>query len=276
MKENNIYYRYRSDANRSLPVDPIASIPATRSFTLIELLVVIAIIAMLISILLPTFSQARTQAKLTVCQARQHQMLLGVLTYAHENDGRLPPTAVTAGANWSRPNFLNYHPNRYPTNAVGRFLKDYLPVDMFICPLAPTQPPNMAADYEAGTKRFVQGSYWLFWSYDAFKTRATAGYFDAKERVTGPGDDLLTCDWLYYNSAPVEWWAAHPIRGAQESAFNFFDVRGNFWEWDGGPTDVPTGMVINAGYVDGHVIRHQVDGTFRYGILPGVVIFPGP
>lgn len=61
-----------------------------RGFTLIELLVVIAIIAILASILFPVFAKAREKAYETTCINNQRQLVLGVLTYAQDNDQTLP------------------------------------------------------------------------------------------------------------------------------------------------------------------------------------------
>ncbi len=60
------------------------------AFTLIELLVVVAIIALLISILLPSLSRAREQAKAVKCRANLHQMGLCLTMYLDEHRGCFP------------------------------------------------------------------------------------------------------------------------------------------------------------------------------------------
>lgn len=60
-------------------------------FTLIELLVVVSIIALLISILTPSLSRARQQAKGTVCLTRLSEFMKGVTAYAGDNHFALPP-----------------------------------------------------------------------------------------------------------------------------------------------------------------------------------------
>ncbi len=59
-------------------------------FTLIELLVVVAIIALLISILLPSLSKARAQARSTLCASRISQLTKAMLLYA-EDYNETPP-----------------------------------------------------------------------------------------------------------------------------------------------------------------------------------------
>lgn len=61
------------------------------AFTLIELLVVISIISMLISILLPSLSRARDQAKSVHCLAKLKEIGNALATYENMSRGSLPP-----------------------------------------------------------------------------------------------------------------------------------------------------------------------------------------
>jgi prepilin-type N-terminal cleavage/methylation domain-containing protein/prepilin-type processing-associated H-X9-DG protein len=62
-----------------------------RGFTLIELLVVISIISLLISILLPSLSRAREQAKSVHCLARLKEFGNALAAYDNLTGGALPP-----------------------------------------------------------------------------------------------------------------------------------------------------------------------------------------
>ncbi len=57
------------------------SVRSRRGFTLIELLVVVAIIALLISILLPSLSEAKEQAKVARCLSNYRQLMVATTTY---------------------------------------------------------------------------------------------------------------------------------------------------------------------------------------------------
>ncbi|RME37968.1 MAG: prepilin-type N-terminal cleavage/methylation domain-containing protein [Planctomycetota bacterium] len=85
----------RAEARRSERTAAIRVLPATTirrdGFTLIELLVVISIISLLISILLPSLSRARDQAKAVHCLARLKEIGTALATYENISGGLMPP-----------------------------------------------------------------------------------------------------------------------------------------------------------------------------------------
>jgi prepilin-type N-terminal cleavage/methylation domain-containing protein len=61
-----------------------------RGFTLVELLVVIGIIAVLVGVLLPALTKARSAANRAQCLSNQRQLATAFNVYAYNNKGRFP------------------------------------------------------------------------------------------------------------------------------------------------------------------------------------------
>ncbi len=104
--------------------------PHAPAFTLIELLVVVAIIALLISILIPSLSQAREGARSAVCKANLRSIKQAFDMYAQENRGLWPPVMDEYNANrWPVPFFKSgiiteelarFNPDGTQLNSTGR------------------------------------------------------------------------------------------------------------------------------------------------------------
>ncbi|MFP4052993.1 MAG: type II secretion system protein [Phycisphaerae bacterium] len=64
-------------------------------FTLVEVLIVVAIAALLVSMLVPSLSEARRQARLIQCASQMHSIHTALWAYAANNNRRLPPFAFS-------------------------------------------------------------------------------------------------------------------------------------------------------------------------------------
>jgi prepilin-type N-terminal cleavage/methylation domain-containing protein len=82
------------------------------AFTLVELLVVIGIIALLISILLPALTKARSAAVRTQCLSNQRQLMVYLNIYANRYRGSVP-SPVGYGGNYYGSHKL-YNPELLP------------------------------------------------------------------------------------------------------------------------------------------------------------------
>ncbi|MBN1347763.1 MAG: type II secretion system protein [Phycisphaerae bacterium] len=160
---------------------------AKRMFTLIELLTVVAIISLLISILTPSLSRARAQAKAAACGARMHDMGTSLTIYANDFGSQLPVAEYTSGG--EAPKFgwaelmckQNYgyqapsdpnepFPIQYNTNDVGRYCFYY-----FNCPGL-----GKEVDHTGHFRVYLPG-----WAYGSFSR-------DGQGRITTPADPTKT------------------------------------------------------------------------------------
>ena len=251
-------------------------------FTLIELLVVISIIALLLSILLPSLQKVKEQTKIVICASNQHQLLLGVLSYA-TSYGEMPvsiqgrmfgPTEF-----WTQPFRLNYWPEKlYPGSGsfgggvISKILGDFISeAEIYSCPSSPPSRNFSRKDevrggdltyqeaYETGNCKYLECSYWLLWNYDGWDSVSN------KRRFKGPGKNsntgLLVADFLSWNDLAAGqkdmWASSHYNRN------NRGKKTGIFYTWYDETGEVPENIPLNAGYTDGHVERFMSSETSK-------------
>jgi len=159
-----------------------------RAFTLVELLVVISIITVLISILLPSLSRAREQAKQVVCRNNLRSIWTGILQYAYSQRDRVP---FMEDINLSDPNADPFDA-QYKTT-VGVVLSPYVNRGHWRCPSAIKGFPA------TGDPGQWQMTYW-------FRSAGKVGEgvpFDRTKWGTGGPLDPIVSNYVNFDGRPL-------------------------------------------------------------------------
>jgi len=93
--ERSLQRRHPGNASPSTCARADSTVRARFGFTLPELLVVIGIIAILIALLLPALSKARSSGQSVSCLSNLRQIMMAFHIYAGDNKQRLPDPVAT-------------------------------------------------------------------------------------------------------------------------------------------------------------------------------------
>jgi len=168
-------------------------------FTLVELLVVISILALLISILLPSLSTARDNAKRVVCLTHQQALSRAFLQYALNYRDRLPGVdGPTLGVKW----YVlidTYLDKRIPAD-VRDYKRELMPDAMF-CPTGKTPWPATYMSSRIEVTNYLLNGVESEMAMGGGK-RLNLGLFGGKGRITEPlsaSGCMMMGDLVHYN-----------------------------------------------------------------------------
>ncbi|MCM8528577.1 MAG: type II secretion system GspH family protein [Lentisphaeraceae bacterium] len=205
-----------------------------KKFTLIELLVVVAIIGILSSLLLPSLSNAREQAKTAVCLSNIKQVGVGIINFSATEKGKLP-----GGLWWGQEARYNQNSSnfgRYLATVMGRNEPTGTAevLDVLLCPSFTEaingDPADRAKQFQAHGKNSADERYFGYPKHEGNDPKAPL----SMSHVEDPSDENAICEVDAVLSGSTGSWegslSLNPRHGAKGGSFKrtmiFFDGHG--------------------------------------------------
>lgn len=234
------------------------------AFTLVEVLVVIGVLALLLSILLPSLSAARQQAKAVVCQSNIRQIAGANGYYANDNDETYCPGAAGFLLNLHRWHGTRDHPTEVFDSSSGP-LVGYLGHDGAIrqCPTFPAdEMATRSGGFERGNGGYGYNNAFLGVQLTPYPS-GSYGVRDDRtgvkvSRVRRPTDTIMFTDSGFVNGGLIEYSFAEPrfilqypsVRAVPSIHFRHLDRA-------------------NVAWCDGHVDAHRRTLTHKSDFYRG-------
>lgn len=269
----SIYPALECGAPRKHKLGPRAASPRSpkKSFTLMELLVVIAIIGILISLLLPSLSQARRKAMNGVCLSNLRQLAVATITYDTANQelmyvgkggfarrGYLRSSEMKENWGVFAVHYLGAPDGSQDTQNPGDYgtaLRFYSS-DVFHCPLNPVERAN-SGDAAKGRITNTNGSNYGFFSGSAndvgFNIMKLQGKFEDYQSDTAR--DL---------GSSIALWGDVCNRDPNESSNWAFNKTNHKKSYNSAPTSKEEADQL----VEGGNVAHADGSVKRYGYSP--------
>ena len=234
------------------------------AFTLIELLVVVSILALLISILLPSLSRAREQARAAVCGSNQRQLAIANDLYAADNRHCYCPGAADfMPTNLHRWHGARDHPSQPFDGHRGPLVRYLGPEgDIRRCPSLKIEIPD------GDPRRFEMncGGYGYNLAFVGRRlTKTASGSYKVEtdrvgaqtDRVGAPAQTIMFADSAFVSGELIEYSFVEP---------RFFPTFGSRPDPSIHFRHQKMASVV---WCDGHVDRQRRTFTWSSGLYPG-------
>ena len=207
-----------------------APAPRRRAFTLVELLVVVAIIALLISILLPSLSQARAMARDMKCRSILKQLGMAQHMFAEASDGYFV-NCCREGAGQPKGGGVNWQTNRKFLSMLAQRGYDDIASGTKVsqrglfCPSQPDKyiDPAKGETYAGDWRNIFLYRGWGYSLNDAGLSNWLPGWSVHRDSVPYPSEKIQHLD---NNDKNSYYWGVDPRV--------YWDVSGELSDWEGG------------------------------------------
>ena len=201
----------------------------SRAFTLIELLVVISVIALLIGLLMPALSRARSTARRVKCLSNQRQTTLALINYTTEHNGWFVPMFDIDKSLWWYGQELGSSSPR-PIDINASPLAHYFGGDIqegLACPDFPVNDENFIRKYTSRSAHFGYNTYLSGAAYGAFVITDRKRISEIRRTTeVAAFSDAVHMDGLYGN--PDGFYEPHMFHHTEDSRFGPNPAYGGF------------------------------------------------